>query len=172
MMRCGSRRRGENAVTGLGTAASSGALLTFLDSLLAIRADADGTAGRLGLSESWAPHGHASPLHVHSREDEAFFVIDGEMQFWRGDEEPFRLGPGGLAWLPRERIHAFTVTSSTAHFLVIMTPAGFEDVFRTGTPTGDVTLPSPGPPATADLDRAAAALARAGVTVLGPPPEI
>jgi quercetin dioxygenase-like cupin family protein len=157
-------------VTSLESAVSSGTLLKFLDSLLAIRADRKQTAGQLGVSESWAPAGHASPLHVHSREDEAFFIIEGELQFWRGDEQPFRLGPGGLAWLPRERSHAFTVTSSTAHFLVIMTPGGFEDMFRTGVPTTTTTVPAPGPPPSGDVDRAMTALTELGVTILGPPP--
>ncbi|MEJ2888487.1 cupin domain-containing protein [Actinomycetospora aeridis] len=146
--------------------------MKFLDSILAIRADREETAGQLGVAESWAPLGHASPLHVHTHEDEGFFVIDGEMQFWRGDEPPFRLEAGGLAWLPRGRSHAFVVTSPSARFLTIATPGGFEDLFRTGTPTSDPTVPAPGPPAPEDLERAMTALTALGVTILGPPPAL
>ena len=71
-----------------GLTSQSGEVLAFLDSLITIRADRERTGGQLGLSESWAPRGHCSPLHMHSREDEAFFVVDGEMQFWLGDD-PF-----------------------------------------------------------------------------------
>lgn len=133
-------------MTDLLPSAESGAIVRFLDSLLAIRADSERTSGQLGLSESWAPRGHSSPPHIHSREDEAFFVIDGEMQFWLGDDPPFRHESGGLAWLPRSKPHAFVVTSPTARFLTITTPAGFEDFvphghacYRAGDPSARAT---------------------------------
>lgn len=159
-------------MTDLGSKAQSGEVLTFLDSLLAIRADGRRTGGQLGLSESWAPQGHCSPLHVHSREDEAFFVIDGGMQFWLGEDPPFRHESGGLAWLPRLQPHAFVVTSPTARFLTITTPGGFEDLFRTGAPADSLEIPPPGPAANDDLRRAAEALIELGVTILGPPPAV
>jgi quercetin dioxygenase-like cupin family protein len=145
-------------------------VLLFLDSLLAIRADAERTGGRLGVSESWAPRGHASPLHVHSREDEAFFVIDGELQFWLGDGPPSRYRSGGLAWLPRSLPHAFVVTSPTARFLTIMIPGGFEDLFRTGTPTESREIPGEGSADPAGVQRAGAALIDLRVRILGPTP--
>jgi len=43
------------------------------------------TGGALALWESLLPRGFSPPLHVHSREDEAFYVLDGELTFRLGD---------------------------------------------------------------------------------------
>ncbi len=122
-----------------------------------------------GVSESWAPRGHGSAVHIHSREDEAFFVVDGEIRSWFDDEPPFTRGAGELVWLPRARKHAFTVTSATARFLVLTTPAGFERLFETGTAAADAAIPPSGAMTDDEQERAAAALADVGVTVVGPP---
>ena len=156
-------------MTDLRPVAGSTGLRKFLDSLVGIRADAALTGGQLGVSESWAPRGHGSAVHIHSREDEAFFVVDGEIRFWFDDEPPFTRGAGELVWLPRARKHAFTVTSATARFLVLTTPAGFERLFETGTAAADAAIPPSGAMTDDELERAATALAEVGVTVVGPP---
>jgi mannose-6-phosphate isomerase-like protein (cupin superfamily) len=149
---------------------TGGSPFWFLDSLLAIRADSAVTAGQFGMSESWAREGHGSPFHVHSREDEGFFVIEGEMKFWFGDDEPFTLGSGGLAWLPRSTPHGFLVTSPTARFLTITTPAGFEEHFRlNGKVATEQVIPTR-QLERADIEHAGATLKQLGVTVLGPLP--
>jgi mannose-6-phosphate isomerase-like protein (cupin superfamily) len=140
----------------------------FLDSLIAIRADKVKTDGKLGISENWAPRGGGSPLHTHSKEDETFVVLEGELHFWLGDET-FQQGPGGTAFLPRSRQHAFSVTSETAHFMVIITPGGFEDFYRTGRRAVDATFP-PEPPTRDDFKRAMDMAVSLGASIDGPPP--
>ena len=54
----------------------------FLGALAVIKASTETTAGRVAVIEHLAPRGHGSPLHVHSREDEWFYVIEGELTFW------------------------------------------------------------------------------------------
>ncbi|MCD2198055.1 cupin domain-containing protein [Actinomycetospora endophytica] len=150
------------------SAVDAGDLWWFLDSLIAIRADKSQTGGKLAVSENWTPRGGGSPLHTHSQEDETFLVLDGELHFWLGDET-FQQGTGGLAFLPRSRQHAFSVTSETAHFMVIMTPGGFEDFYRTGRRATEPTFP-PGPATQEDFKRAMDMAVSLGTSIDGPPP--
>src|SRR4051794_15747084 len=153
----------------------------FLDTLVRVHADADSTGGRLGLAESIAPAGHQPPPHVHHREDEGFYVLEGEITvFTPGDEVV--LGPGGFVNAPRGVPHTFRVSGpGPARWLVTSAPAGFEAFVRdygepaasggfgaaSGDPPPREGLPAPdGPP---DVDRLAAPAARHGIEILGPP---
>jgi quercetin dioxygenase-like cupin family protein len=140
-----------------------------LDSLLTFKATGEQTAGRLWAKELLARRGMATPVHRHSREDEAFYVLDGEVSVYVG-EDVVRAAAGGFLWAPRDVPHAFCVESAQARLLVVSTPAGFERFFfDTGEAAAALTVP---PPATEppDLDALVAALAAYGVDVLGPPP--
>jgi quercetin dioxygenase-like cupin family protein len=139
-----------------------GALLTF-------KATSEQTAGRLWAKELLAERGMATPVHRHSREDEAFYILDGQVSVYVGDDV-VRAGAGDFLWAPRDVPHAFCVESVQARLLVVATPAGFEQFFfDTGEAAAALTVP---PPAAAppDLDALVAALADYGVDVLAPPP--
>ena len=58
----------------------------FLGCLATIKASAETTAGRVAAIEHLAPRGSGSPLHVHHREDEWFYVTEGELTFWVGGQ--------------------------------------------------------------------------------------
>ncbi|MDP8932471.1 MAG: cupin domain-containing protein, partial [Actinomycetota bacterium] len=65
------------------------------------------TAGSVVFGEARLPAGAPGPhLHVHSREDEAVYVIEGQMTFSVGGRR-FEAGPGTLVWLPRNVAHTF-----------------------------------------------------------------
>jgi quercetin dioxygenase-like cupin family protein len=120
--------------------------------LMKIKARAEDTGGALGLVEANFYQGFGPPLHVHSREDEGIYVLEGEIRFRQGDDE-FVAGPGSLVWGPRGVPHAFKVESEGARALVIVTPGGFEQMFEEGgAPAGE----SAEPPAQ-EYDPAAAA---------------
>lgn len=132
---------------------------------LAILLDAAITGGQLTVIDNHAPRGHASPVHVHSRDDEAFLLIDGQMTVWVG-EERHRLRPGGIVFLPRNIPHAVRcdIASRT---LVLSTPAGFQEaVFRSAGWDLSQPLPAGWQPAPEAIRRAAE---QAGVTLIGPP---
>ena len=57
------------------------------------------------------PPGIATPLHRHTNEDEAFYLLDGTMTYRAGDET-YSLAEGDFIWLPRGMPHAFRVTGS------------------------------------------------------------
>jgi quercetin dioxygenase-like cupin family protein len=134
-------------------------------SLMRIRARAADTGGALGLVEGSFYEGFGPPLHVHHREDEGMLVLDGELLFRQGDDE-FTAGPGTLVWCPREVPHAFRVKSATARALVIVTPAGFEEMFAAGgVPVSDSSEP---PTQEYDPDAARALAEQFGFEVTGP----
>jgi quercetin dioxygenase-like cupin family protein len=70
------------------------------------------------------------PLHRHSREDEWFYVIDGELTF-EVDGQRFTAGPGASAFAPRGAAHTYqNFRDEPAHILVTETPAGLERFFE------------------------------------------
>jgi len=134
-------------------------------SLMTIKARAEDTGGALGLVEGSFYEGFGPPLHVHHREDEGFYVLEGEIRFRQGDDE-FVAGPGSFVWGPREVPHAFKVQPGGARALIIVTPGGFERMFEEG---GVPVRESAEPPAEGyDPDAAIALAARFGFEVIGP----
>jgi quercetin dioxygenase-like cupin family protein len=106
-----------------------GEAIWHLGALVTIRLDGTDTGGALALVETIAPRGMGSPPHVHTREDETFIVLEGEVAFsFDGRETAARAGTA--VHLPRGVPHWFTVVSERARFLSVISPAGFEDFFR------------------------------------------
>jgi quercetin dioxygenase-like cupin family protein len=142
----------------------------WLGALLRIRATKEQTGGAYTLVEEHLPHGFATPVHVHEREEEAFLVLGGAVDFWIGDAPRHGAEAGSFVFLPRDVPHAFRVESEEAHVLMIATPGGMEAFFRAAGDRAEApVIPPPldGPP---DMARLIAASGDAGVRVLGPPP--
>ena len=142
----------------------------FLGALSRLRVSGEQTGGAFALADNLARRGNASPVHVHDRDDETFFVLDGELRVLVGEEE-HTAGPGTAAVLPRRLRHAYVVTSATARFLTLHTPGGFEQfAAEVGEPAQALTLP-PEPAGPPDFAALAQAAARHGITILAPPPQ-
>lgn len=90
-------------------------------SRMQIKARAEATGGALGVVEASFNRGFGPPLHVHHREDEGMYVIEGEIRFRQADED-FVAGPGTWVWGPRGVPHAFRVESEGARALVLIAP--------------------------------------------------
>ncbi len=122
--------------------------LWFLDELLRIRVRGEQTGGSLSVVEILAPRGPASPLHVQPREDETFYVLDGELTFHLDGAER-AASTGDVVVVPRGTPHAYRVDSETARVLLLDTPAGHERFFEAmGRPAERDELPGApdGPP--------------------------
>lgn len=142
--------------------------LWFFGGLTTIKADGAATGGRAMITEQRAPRGHGSPLHLHRKEDEWWYVLEGELTLWV-DGRTVVAGPGSFVWAPRDVPHTFIVSSDEARFLLGTNEAGMEDFIRTlGTPVDRAELPpaADGPPEMEPVMRAAAAR---GIEILGPP---
>jgi mannose-6-phosphate isomerase-like protein (cupin superfamily) len=141
--------------------------LWFIDNLVHVHVDGDASNGRLAVVEQWGRQGNMPPLHVHHRDDETFFVIDGEMSLFVGDRQ-LTLTGGQAALAPRAVPHSYRVESEQAHWLVITAPAGFEAfVRRVSEPAPAGELPETARPV--DPAMLAQAAADAGIEILGPP---
>jgi quercetin dioxygenase-like cupin family protein len=141
----------------------------FLGALSQVRVSGEQTGGAFALRDNLARRGNASPVHVHDRDDETFFVLDGELRVIVGEDD-HAAGPGTVAVLPRRLRHAYVVTSATARFLTLHTPGGFEQfAAEVGEPAQAPTLP-PEPAGPPDPTALAQAAARHGITILAPPP--
>ena len=114
----------------------SGWLLTFL-------ATDEDTQGQFALMEQIARRGNVPPPHIHHREDETFYVIEGEMTFSIGDRT-IKATPGTMVFAPRDVAHSFTIDSDQVRILVQLSPAGGEGFFKAcSVPAPSMTLPPP-----------------------------
>ena len=85
------------------------------------------TGGALSVFETSIDAG--PPLHVHDREDECFYVLDGDLSV-RCGSEVFNAAQGSFVFLPRGRPHRFWAAGQPATLLMIAVPGGIEDYFR------------------------------------------
>jgi mannose-6-phosphate isomerase-like protein (cupin superfamily) len=101
----------------------------WFSSLAVIRATGADTGGLMTIVEVSEPAGHEAPLHVHHREDEAFYILEGSATIHVGDES-FEVGPGDYAFGPREIPHRYSIGDEGCRMLFICTPGGFENLVR------------------------------------------
>jgi len=100
----------------------------FLGGLMTSHVDAADTNGQFALIEVTGTPGGERPLHVHHKEDERFYVLEGRLKVFRGEEELI-LEAGDSGLLPRDVPHTFKILSKSARWLVHLTPGGFEEFF-------------------------------------------
>lgn len=87
------------------------------------------TGGSFSLGEVFLHPGTEPPLHIHAREEECWYILEGSILFQVGMERTLR-GPGQAIVLPRGVQHGFAVQSSSARILHFYTPGGIEAAFR------------------------------------------
>ena len=106
--------------------------------------DGPETDGRFSLVEHpMSPRALAAPLHLHTREDEYSFVLEGRMGALLGDDV-VEAGPGDLVFKPRNQWHTFwNAGEEPCRILEIISPAGFERFFRELVDMGGVTQADP-----------------------------
>jgi mannose-6-phosphate isomerase-like protein (cupin superfamily) len=110
-------------------AANEGERLVFGEVTILIRVPAAASSGAFTLFEEVPPLAD-TPLHVHERDNELFYVLEGEHVFHIGDEE-FRVGPGGFAFAPRGIPHSqHRVVPGAGRLLILTAPGGLEGFFR------------------------------------------
>lgn len=142
----------------------------YLGCLFTVLADSEETGGQYALIESLSPKGAEPPRHIHRREDETFYVLEGEITFYVGDET-YEAAPGAFVSAPRGVPYSYTFETDVIRMLVLVAPGGFEEFFRPAElsePAQALELPPPpeGPP---DVPAIVVALEHHGVEVVGPP---
>jgi quercetin dioxygenase-like cupin family protein len=110
-------------------AAGEGRSIWVVGDRYTIKCSGNDTGGAFALIEAVVPPGHGPPPHIHSREDEAFYVLEGEIQFHAGGRS-FTATPGAWVTLAKGSLHHFkNISTKPARMLVMVTPSGLEEFF-------------------------------------------
>lgn len=141
--------------------------LWFMNDLARIHLRGEQVGDRVSIVEFMAAAGDMPPLHRHDREDELFYVVEGRLAL----HQPGRRmeGEAGSALFAERGVaHAYEVLGGKpARFLVVATPAGFEDfVAEVARRAEELRLPEPADP---DPEKMATVARRYGIELLGPP---
>lgn len=131
-------------------AEDGGKALWFLGALVTIKADGSQTGDAYELHEQIVVPGREPPPHIHHEQDEAFYILEGDMTIMCGDRT-WSVTAGSFVFLPKGIKHAFTIEGSTPVKMLIITspagPAGFGSfVQEMGEPATKRTLPPETPP--------------------------
>ena len=154
-----------------GPGASDGPATWAMGSLFERLVSGDDTAGAFDLSLITQPPGIATPLHVHTHEAEAFYVIEGTLTYQAG-EQVHHLTAGSFIYLPAGMPHAFRITGATpVRFLGMTAPAGLMNLYdEVGLPARERRLPgADGRSIEDEVPRWNAVGPRYGLRVVGPP---
>ena len=143
--------------------ADEGEATYFFNALMTTKASMAETGGAYCLTEHLVTAASNPPMHVQVDEDEAFYVLDGEVEF-EVDGQIVRATPGTFAFVARGSAHAFRVLTETARFLVICSGKptdNLEEFFvAMGEPATARALPEPKAP---DMDKLVALTSRMGI---------
>jgi quercetin dioxygenase-like cupin family protein len=143
-----------------------GQVTWFFNALMTTKATMSETAGAYSLTEHLVTAASNPPMHVQTDEDEAFYILDGEVEF-EVDGQIALATAGTFAFVARGAAHTFRVLTDTARMLVICSgkPAdNLEHFFlEMGTPAAERALPVPGAP---DIDRLNELCDRTGIALV------
>lgn len=146
-----------------------GEALWCAGALTTVKAEGEQTGGAYALIEDYAPQGAGTPLHRHANDDEAFYVIAGELTVFLDDAVPLRARAGAFVHIPGGVVHAFRVESETARYLIITTPRHAQFYRAISEPAGELSIP---PESEMDMDVIGAACQAYDIEFVGPAPEI
>jgi mannose-6-phosphate isomerase-like protein (cupin superfamily) len=154
--------------------AGTGEALDVLGDLVTLKTVGADTGGAYAVWEDTVPPRGGPPPHVHHREDESFYVLEGEFEFFRQGEAPLRAAAGDWVRTPRGVAHTFTnVGQTTGRLLAVAVPAGMERFLAAvGRPVaaGEAPAPRAGPPPPEQVAHVVRTAQQYGVEIFAPPP--
>ena len=123
--------------------ADEGEARWWFGALAEFKATAADTGGQMTIVEVTEPAGSEAPLHVHHRDDEGFWILEGDVTFEVAGTT-IEASAGDYVFGPRDVPHRYTVGDRGCRMLFILVPGGIEDVIRlTSEPALSRTLPPP-----------------------------
>jgi len=157
----------ENAQPAVVVDPGEGHAIWFLNTRMTVKATGETTGGAYGLIESVVPPGFSPPMHVHHREDESYFVLDGHVTVRCGNDT-YSASAGSYVFLPRGVPHTFVVEGDQpARWLTLTTPGGGEGFFVDASrPAESGGFP---PPAPIDVELLRRVSTTYGNELVGPP---
>ena len=155
---------------GYALAHGEGEGLWFFNGLLTVKAGGPDTREAFTLIEAELPAGGGPPPHIHHNEEEGFYVAQGEVTIYLGNDER-TLAAGGFAMAPRGVPHAFRLETPDATLVLLVSPGpAHEAMFREmGEPATARSIPE-APAMPPDVPELAKIAARHGTQIVGPPP--
>jgi mannose-6-phosphate isomerase-like protein (cupin superfamily) len=143
--------------------AGEGEARWWFGQLAVIKATAKDTGGGHTLVEITVNPGYETPLHIHHREDEGFWMLEGTATFTVGDQT-IDAGPGAYLFGPKHVPHKWKAGPNGARLLYLFAPGGFEDLIR------EMSVPArelgPPPPTEQPPDNAMEVAKRFGIELL------
>jgi quercetin dioxygenase-like cupin family protein len=141
-----------------------GRTICVVGDLYRFLATGDETGGRYAIWEALVPPGGGPPPHVHSREEEGFYVLEGQITL-QINGDTLVAGPGTYANMPVGSLHAFrNETNRAARMLISVAPAGLEQMFfEVGQPVAADGAPSP--PSADEIEKLLAVAPRYGLEI-------
>ena len=144
---------------------SEGPAIAVVGDVYRFLAVSEDTNGKYALWEAVVPPGGGPPPHVHSREEEGFYILEGEITLHVGDERIVAKA-GTFANMPVGTPHSFKNESSTpARMLIFIAPAGLERMFfEVGVPLAEGVKTAP-PPTKDEIEKMLAAAPKYGIEI-------
>ena len=138
----------------------------FFNALMTTVAGTAETGGAYSLTEHLVTAASNPPMHVQTDEDEAFYILDGEVEF-EVDGTVVTATPGTFAFVARGAAHTFRVLTDTARMLVICSGKPSHNLehffYAMGEPATERALPQPKAP---DVDRLVDLCALTGIELV------
>jgi quercetin dioxygenase-like cupin family protein len=145
--------------------------VTFGNVNISVLLSAEDTGGTFSLVESVMRPGTEPPYHIHQREDETFYILEGHVSVMV-DGVVHECRKGDTIFLPRGIPHTFRVRSEIARAMNFITPGGFEKYFQAiGKPALSLDAPAPGSPSPDLFEVAGRAAAANGVLLVPEQPQ-
>jgi quercetin dioxygenase-like cupin family protein len=149
--------------------AGDGRAAWVVGDLYTVKAGGEDTGGAFALIEVLVPPQSGPPPHIHSREDEAFYVLEGEFEV-RIDSQRLTAGPGTWVTLGKGSLHHFKNTGSKpGKMLILATPAGLDRFFLEAGRKATDTSPESGAATPEDTEKLLAVAPKYGIEIKLPP---
>ncbi len=142
--------------------ANEGRTVGIVGDIYRFLATSEETGGRYSMFEAIVLSGGGPPPHIHRKEDETFYILEGEITFQIGGERRVA-GPGTFVHMPIGNLHAFkNETDQPVKMLVSFAPAGLEEMFfQVGKDLADGEVPEE--PSPQEVDRLLEIAGRYGI---------
>lgn len=134
----------------------------YIGHLMSLLLTSKETSGRFALLRATERRGLEPPPHTHTKEDEAFLILEGEVVYTVG-KKTFHAKEGDVMFLPKNIQHSFKIQTEKLETLILLTPGGLENYFvEMSQPAQEVQLP-PMPQGPPDIKKLVATASKYGV---------
>lgn len=149
--------------------AGQGRTLAVVGDVYRFLATGDDTQGKYAMWEALVPPGGGPPPHIHSREEESFYVLEGEITF-SVNGQTIVASAGTFANMPIGSLHSFRNESDRpARLLISVAPAGLEQMFfASGVPLTEGATTAP-PPTQQEIEKLLEIAPNYGIEIRLPP---